>query len=122
MRLSYPRSFLSLLLIGFSIVAAPLLFALFSNAIAFERLADLSEQAVLHCPDSPLVQFNRGVALDHLEQLPQAIASYEKSLALDPTLADAHYNLALLYEKEGKGREAIRHMSQYRRLVAPRPK
>ena len=47
MRLSYPRSFLSLLLIGFTIVAAPLLFALFSNAVAFERLAALSEQAVL---------------------------------------------------------------------------
>jgi two-component system sensor histidine kinase GlrK len=46
MRISYPRSFLSLLLIGFSIVAAPLLFALFSNALAFERLAGLSEQAV----------------------------------------------------------------------------
>ena len=39
MRLTYPRSFLSLLLIGFTIVAAPLLFALFSNALAFERLA-----------------------------------------------------------------------------------
>jgi len=46
MRLTYPRSFLSLLLIGFTIVAAPLLFALFSNALAFERLAGLSEQAV----------------------------------------------------------------------------
>jgi two-component system sensor histidine kinase GlrK len=46
MRISYPRSFLSLLLIGFSIVAAPLLFALFSNALAFERLAGLSEQGV----------------------------------------------------------------------------
>jgi two-component system sensor histidine kinase GlrK len=46
MRPLYPRSFLSLLLIGFSIVAAPLLFALFSNALAFERLAGLSEQAV----------------------------------------------------------------------------
>jgi two-component system sensor histidine kinase GlrK len=46
MRLTYPRSFLSLLLIGFTIVAAPLLFALFSNALAFERLATLSEQAV----------------------------------------------------------------------------
>ena len=46
MRLTYPRSFLSLLLIGFSIVAAPLLFALFSNAVAFERLAGLSEKAV----------------------------------------------------------------------------
>ena len=46
MRFKYPRSFLSLLVIGFTIVAAPLLFALFSNAIAFERLAGLSEQAV----------------------------------------------------------------------------
>lgn len=46
MRFTYPRSFLSLLVIGFTIVAAPLLFALFSNALAFERLAGLSEQAV----------------------------------------------------------------------------
>jgi len=46
MRLTYPRSFLSLLLIGFTIVAAPLLFALFSNALAFERLAALSERTV----------------------------------------------------------------------------
>jgi two-component system sensor histidine kinase GlrK len=46
MRFTYPRSFLSLLLIGFTIVAAPLLFALFSNALAFERLAGLSEVAV----------------------------------------------------------------------------
>jgi len=46
MRFTYPRSFLSLLVIGFTIVAAPLLFALFSNALAFERLAGMSEQAV----------------------------------------------------------------------------
>src|SRR3982751_5220458 len=46
MRFTYPRSFLSLLVIGFTIVAAPLLFALFSNALAFGRLAGLSEQAV----------------------------------------------------------------------------
>src|SRR4051812_30057804 len=46
MRFSYPRSFVSLLLLGFTIVALPLLFALFSNAVAFERLAGMSEQAV----------------------------------------------------------------------------
>ena len=46
MRITYPRSFLALLLIGFTIVAAPLLLALFTNAVAFERLAALSEQAV----------------------------------------------------------------------------
>lgn len=47
MRISYPRSFLSLLLLGFTIVAAPLVFALFANAVAFEKLAALSEQDVL---------------------------------------------------------------------------
>ncbi len=46
MRFTYPRSFLSLLLLGFTIVAAPLLVALLSNALSFERLAGLSEQAV----------------------------------------------------------------------------
>ncbi|HUQ29333.1 MAG TPA: ATP-binding protein [Usitatibacter sp.] len=45
-RFTYPKSFLSLLLIGFSIVAAPLVFALFTNVMAFEKLAALSEQAV----------------------------------------------------------------------------
>ena len=46
MRTPYPRSFLSLLVIGFTIVVAPLLFALFSNAVAFERLASISEDEV----------------------------------------------------------------------------
>jgi two-component system sensor histidine kinase GlrK len=46
MRFTYPRSFLSLLLLGFTIVAAPLIVALFSNALAFERLAELSEHEV----------------------------------------------------------------------------
>lgn len=46
MRVTYPRSFLSLLLLGFTIVAAPLIVALFSNGLAFERLAGLSENAV----------------------------------------------------------------------------
>jgi len=46
MRSAYPRSFLSLLLLGFTIVAAPLIAALFMNALAFERLAELSEHEV----------------------------------------------------------------------------
>lgn len=32
-------------------------------------------------------------------------------------MADGHYNLALLYEKLGRPREALRNMSQYRRLT-----
>jgi len=91
--------------------------AMFSDAGRFAELAELSEQAVAHCPDSALIHFNRGVALDHLERLPQATASYEHSLALDPTLADAHYNLGRLREQLGDKRGALRHFSAYRRLT-----
>ncbi len=90
--------------------------AMFSEAGRFAELATLSEMAVRHCPASPLIHFNRGVALDHLERLPEAMASYEQSLVLDPTLADAHYNLGRLREQMGDKRGALRHFSAYRRL------
>jgi len=35
----------------------------------------------------------------------------------DADFADAHYNLALLCEKLGRGQEAIRHISRYRKLT-----
>ena len=90
--------------------------AMWSEAGRFVDLAALSEAAAAHCPDSALIHFNRGVALDHLERLPQAMASYEASLMLDPTLADAHYNLGRLREQLGDKRGALRHFSAYRRL------
>ncbi len=90
--------------------------AMWSEAGRFAELAELSERAVAHCGDSSLIHFNRGVALDHLERLPEAAASYERSLALDPMLADAHYNLGRLREQLGDKRGALRHFSAYRRL------
>lgn len=90
--------------------------AILSDEGRFQELALLSDDAVRHCPASSLTHFNRGVALDHLEHLPEAVASYEQSLALDPTLADAHYNLARLREQLGDKRGALRHFSAYRRL------
>ena len=90
--------------------------ALLSDAGRFAELAALSDDAVVHCAASALVHFNRGVALDHMERLPEAIASYEQSLTLDPMLADAHYNLGRLHEQLGDKRGALRHFSAYRRL------
>ncbi len=46
MRSYYPRSFLKLLLIGFTLVALPLVVALITSAIAFDRLANRSQTAV----------------------------------------------------------------------------
>jgi tetratricopeptide (TPR) repeat protein len=93
--------------------------AMWSEAARHADVVALCDEALRHCPPSPelaLVHFNRGVALDHLERLPEAIASYEQSLALDPALADAHYNLGRLREQLGDARGALRHFSAYRRL------
>jgi len=42
----YPRSFLKLLLIGFTLVALPLIFALINNAVSVDRIANRSQRAV----------------------------------------------------------------------------
>jgi len=41
-------------------------------------------------------------------------------LAADPDFADAHYNLALLFEALEQPQNAIRHMARYRVLVGKR--
>lgn len=93
--------------------------AMCSEAGRHAEVVALCDEAIRSCPPSPelaLVHFNRGVALDHLERLSEAQASYERCLALDPTLADAHYNLGRLREQLGDHRGALRDFSAYRRL------
>jgi two-component system, NtrC family, sensor histidine kinase GlrK len=46
MKFNYPKSFLSLLVVGFAIVALPLILGLVSNAYSLEKLAEQSRQAV----------------------------------------------------------------------------
>jgi tetratricopeptide (TPR) repeat protein len=68
--------------------------------------------------DDALLLYNLGVLLEDLKRNPEAMETYRAALRADPRLADGHYNLALLCEKLGRPQEAIRHMAQYRRLVA----
>ncbi|MFH0341270.1 MAG: tetratricopeptide repeat protein [Chromatiales bacterium] len=75
-------------------------------------------EAMKACGSDPLLLYNLGVVLDDMDRNLEAIETYRAALRGDPTLADCHYNLALLCEKLQKPREAIRHMSQYRRLIA----
>ncbi len=67
--------------------------------------------------DEPLLHYNLGVVLEDLNRAADAAAAYEAALRIDPDLADCLYNLALLDEKLGRRRDAIRHMAHYRRLV-----
>jgi tetratricopeptide (TPR) repeat protein len=65
----------------------------------------------------PLLAFNLGVLLEDLNREPDAIAAYRNALALDPTLADAHYNLARLYERARNPKASLRHLLAYRRMT-----
>ena len=68
-------------------------------------------------PDA-LLFYNLGVLLEDLGRKPDALQAYQAALGADPYMADCHYNLALLFDELGRGQDAIRHMAQYRRLVA----
>ena len=46
MRFYYPRSFLKLLFVGFTLIALPLMFALINNAISIDQLSNRSQKAV----------------------------------------------------------------------------
>lgn len=75
-------------------------------------------RAIEACGREPLLLFNFGVLLEDLGRLSAAIDAYQTAITEDPTLADAHYNLARLYEASGKRQHAIRHLGTYRRLLA----
>lgn len=73
--------------------------------------------AIDACGNDALLLFNFAVLLEDMARVPQAVHAYEAALRADPRMADGYYNLALLYERLGKPREALRNMSQYRRLT-----
>lgn len=84
------------------------------------RLADAERaytEALGACGAEPLLLFNFGVLLEDLGHTAAAVEAYSAALEVDSAFADAHYNLALLYESVKKPKEAIRHMAQYRRLA-----
>ena len=85
------------------------------------REAEQVYRDALTTGDDPLLLYNLGVLLEDMERRPEAVAAYEAAVRADPLLADCYYNLALLCKKLDRPKEAIRHMSQYRRLLAAQP-
>src|SRR5205823_10667757 len=87
----------------------------------FAKAEQVYREAAKTCVSDPVLLYNLGVVLDDMDRDAEALQAYEAALRADPDLTDCHYNLALLYEKLGKAKEAIRHMSRYRALVESRP-
>jgi tetratricopeptide (TPR) repeat protein len=81
------------------------------------RLADAERVYRSADQADPLLAFNLAVLLEDLNREPEAIQSYREALTLDPDLADAHFNLARLYERAHDPKASLRHLLAYRRMI-----
>ena len=82
----------------------------------FVRAEELYRIATLKDPGYVLAFFDLGNVLDELERPDESIAAYQRAVELAPRYADAHYNLALAFERKGERRAALRHWQAYARL------
>ena len=111
------------LAIGFGYVSS-------HRLVAYRDKLSLWQDAAVHQPHDPLVQFNLGTLFAEAGQLPEAIGHFEEAvrLAPDPQVPElwhaellrfrAHYNLARAFEGSARPQDAI---EQYRTTLRLRP-
>jgi tetratricopeptide (TPR) repeat protein len=82
----------------------------------YGRAEELYRHATEVDPEYVLAFFDLGNVLDELDRPDASIAAYERAVALAPKYGDAHYNLALAYERKGELRRALQHWESYVKL------
>ncbi len=76
---------------------------------------EIYRRGIARCPPDSTLLFNLGVLLEDAHRNAEAANAYREALKASPDMADAHYNLALLYEASGLHREAVRHLSAFKK-------
>ena len=89
---------------------------IYYNRRDFEIAEQMYRRATDADPHYALAFFDLGNVLDEMQRLKDAIVAYTRAILLVPGYADAHYNLALAYERQGEKRRALRHWMAYVRL------
>jgi len=79
---------------------------------------DVYARGAKACADDPILLFNYALLKEDQHKHEDAIRLYRRALAKDPGMTDAHYNLGLLYQSLRRERDALRHLSAYRKLNA----
>lgn len=67
--------------------------------------------------DHATAAFNLGTALEDLGRHAEARDAYERAVSVEPTFADAHYNLSRVCEALGDRVSALRHLKTYRGIT-----
>jgi tetratricopeptide (TPR) repeat protein len=81
------------------------------------RLAERMYRQATEADDSSALAFyDLGNALDELRRFEEAVGAYKEALRLSPKYADAHYNLAYIYERTSEQRRALIHWRAYLKL------
>jgi predicted O-linked N-acetylglucosamine transferase (SPINDLY family) len=80
--------------------------------------ADLIEQSIAQFADDPFAHRNLGYAYSLLDRPEQALASYDKALALKPDFANVHYNRGVALEMLERHDEALNSYDRAIRLDA----
>ncbi len=80
-----------------------------------EEARKLSLQAAELAPDLATVQHQSALSAHLTGDIVSAISLYQRALELDPSIATAHSNLAVIFDEADRDREAAHH---YRRAIA----
>jgi tetratricopeptide (TPR) repeat protein len=82
----------------------------------YDRAEELYRRATEADSAYVLAFFDLGNVLDELQRPDESIHAYLHAVRLVPGYADAHYNLALAYERKGERSRALQHWQIYVRL------
>lgn len=83
------------------------------------RMLEALEAKVRQNPDDAAAWIQLGDLNFDRDNVPEAVAAYEKALALDPNNAPVHTDLGIMYRRAGRPEDAVR---QFDRAIAIDPK
>ena len=84
----------------------------------FGEAYDVTRAAMQRNPRDSQLLVNNGILAMQLGHADEALASWQKAVAADPALADAHLYLAAELDREGKPAEAVPHYGAFLEIVA----
>jgi predicted Zn-dependent protease with MMP-like domain len=92
----------------------------FQGLFRFEEALREYDRALDLVPDHPDYLYEKGATLYYLLEFEKAEECLTSALELDPSNADAHYTLGLLFEKTGRDALAVEEFATATRLDATR--